>query len=216
MTERLVIVGGGGFAREALDVVEALEDARPGSYEVVGVVDDAPSPAARGLLAERGVQIVGTIADWLADALPVAHDVYVVAIGSPGARHDIAARADAAGRRATTLVHPSATIGSRTVLGAGTIVCAGAALSTNVVVGRHGHVNPNATIGHDAVLGDAVSVNPAATVSGAVRVGDASLLGAASVVLQGLTVGAGALVGAAACVTRDVDAGAVVMGVPAR
>ena len=216
MTTRLLVLGAGGFARETLDVVEALETARPGSFTVVGVLDDAPSQQARSLLGDRGVQVVGSVESFLAGALDTEHDAFVIAVGHPEARLNIAKNAPAGAVPSIPLVHPTASLGSAVTLGDGTVVCAGAVLSTNVTVGRHGHVNPHATIGHDAQLGTAVSVNPAAVVSGAVIVGDAVLLGAASVVLQGLTIGAGSVVGASACVTKDVAEGATVMGVPAR
>lgn len=216
MIDRLLVIGAGGFARETLDVVAAVEASDPGALQVVGVLDDAPSDEAVSLLADRGVAVVGTVRAFLEGTLTVEHDAYVIAIGHPGARSAIAAAAPMGSRASRALVHPTASVGSSTVLGVGTVVCAGAVLSTNVEVGPHGHVNPHATIGHDVRLGTAVSVNPAAVVSGSVVVEDGVLLGAGSVVLQGLSIGARAVVGAAACVTKDVPAGVTVVGVPAR
>lgn len=215
MSTRLIVIGAGGFARETLDVLDAVERRTPGAFEVLGVFDDRPSAASRQILARRGVHVIGTIGDLLEGKVGEV-DAYVIAIGDPAARLDIAARVRDDIRPAPALVHPLASIGTDTVLEPGVIVCAGAVVSANVTLGRHTHVNPNATIGHDAVLGWGVSVNPAAVVSGSVVVGDGVLLGAASVVLQGLTVGARAVVGAAACVTRDVLPGSTVVGVPAR
>lgn len=215
MSMRLVVIGAGGFARETLDVLDALEKSDPGGFEVLGVLDDRPSADSRRILAHRGVRVIGTIGDLIEGTVGKV-DAYVVAIGDPTARLNIAARVPRDVEPAPALVHPLASLGTDTVVEPGVVVCAGAVVSANVTLGGHTHVNPNATIGHDAKLGRAVSVNPAAVVSGSVVVGDGVLLGAASVVLQGVTVGAGAVVGAAACVTRDVLPGSTVMGVPAR
>ncbi|QCU79298.1 acetyltransferase [Citricoccus sp. SGAir0253] len=209
----MVIVGAGGFGREAADVVEAVNSAAGTPlWELSGFYDDAPAEKNLTRLRQRGLAYLGPIPqEW--DGTDIS---FVIGIGSPAVREILAARLERLGWEPAVLVHPAAVVGSRSLLGAGSVVCGGVQVSTNVQLGRHVHLNPNATIGHDAVLEDFVSVNPAVTVSGEVRVRTGTLLGAGSVVLQGLEVGPGALVGAAACVVRDVPADATVKGVPAR
>lgn len=211
--ERIVVLGAGGFGREALDVIEAINSVTP-RWDVVGVIDDAPAAVQLDRLATRGVPWLGALDTFLdSSSEPVW---FTVAIGSPAARQRLHARIEGAGHRPATLVHPAAHVGSLVSLAPGTIICGGAHISTNVTIGVGGHVNPNATIGHDSTLHDWVSINPAAVVSGEVTIGATSLVGAGAVILQGLLVGEGALIGAAACVTRSVEPGRTVKGVPAR
>lgn len=211
---QLVVVGAGGFGREVIDVVDAINAAAPTLvWDLVGVVDDAPSDANLERLEKRGTSYLGTVDLHLTEPSP-AH--YVVGIGSPRVRRTIAERFDGAGRTAATLVHPAATTGFDVRIGGGTVICAGVRLTTNISVGRHVHLNPNVTVGHDSELLDFVSMNPASSASGDCVIEEGVLIGVGAVILNGLTVGTESTVGGGACVVKDVPSRATVKGVPAR
>ena len=212
--QALVVVGAGGFGREVIDVVDAINGAAPApEWELCGVADDMPSRANLERLSRRGAAYLGTVEELLSRAEP-AH--YVIGIGSPDVRRSIAERFDQAGWSAATLIHPSATWGFDVRVGEGSVICAGVRLTTNIGLGRHVHLNPNVTVGHDTELGDFVSMNPARSVSGDCTIEDDVLIGVGAVVLNQLRVCAGAVVGGNACVVKDVLPGATVKGVPAR
>jgi sugar O-acyltransferase (sialic acid O-acetyltransferase NeuD family) len=182
-------------------------------FELVGVIDDGPSPISLKRLAERRVHWIGTVDEWLSNP---GGECYLIAIGNPATRAQIHSKLRTKGTRAALAVHPHATVGSMSRIGEGTIICSGAEISTNVSLGKHVHINPNATIGHDVSIDDCSSINPASIISGDVRIGHQALVGAGAVVLQGRHLGNGCVVGAASCVTHDVAAGITVKGVPAR
>lgn len=210
----LVVVGAGGFGREVLDIVDAVNavcDAP--QFDLLGVVDDGPSATNLKLLERRAVPYLGTVQELTARPMPVS---FVIGIAHPGHRRTIDARLTTAGHQAVNLQHPAASLGSAVSLGPGSIICAGARLTTNIALGRHVHVHVNATIGHDSALGDYASVYPQSAVSGNCSLANGTTIGANATVLQGLKVGVGAFVGAGAVVVTNVPRGAVVKGVPAR
>lgn len=211
MAEPLVVVGAGGFGRETLDVVEAMNrvGAHP-RWDVIGVADDSPSEVNLARLARRAIDYLGPVASLERRA------VVALGVGSPFARAALDAELSGQGFDFATLVHPAAVIGSQVSLCEGAVICAGASLGTNVSLGRQVHLNPHAVIGHDTHVGDFVSVNPNATVSGECAVEAGALIGAGSVIVQGLRIGADAVVGASACVVTDVAPRTTVVGVPAR
>ena len=216
----IVVVGAGGFGREVVDVIEAMNAAHvhdgSGSarWQLVGVLDDSITETNRGRLEERSIPHLGSVEEFLAAG---DRDItYVVGIGAPLVRRRVAERFDAAGHSAATLVHPSVTMGALVSIGAGSVLCAGVRITTNVSIGRHVHINLNATVGHDTAIGDFVSINPLASISGDCVLESDVLVGVGGIVLNGLRVGQGATIGGAACAVRDVADATTVVGVPAR
>lgn len=205
--EDLVIVGAGGFGRETLDVVRAINDKEP-TWRFLGFLDDNLSPANADRLSALGTPHLGGLAaapDGAAVAVAVGDPaIRQAVVGALGGRHPFPA-----------LVHPTTIRGSELRHGVGLIVLGGVSLGTNVSMGDHVHLNAHAVVGHDVRLHDFVSVNPNATVSGECSVGSLTLLGAASTVLQGLAVGSEVTLGAAACLTKDAPDRATLVGVPA-
>lgn len=206
----LVVVGAGGFGRETIDVIFAINKVTP-TFDLLGVLDDSPSDLNRSRLDSIDVPLLGNI-----DELEEMGCQATIGIGSPKTRQAIASRLDGYGISSPALIHPTAVIGSAFQASPGLVVCAGASIGTNVVMGRHVHLNPHAVIGHDTTVEDFVSLNPNAMVSGDCLIGAGTLLGAASVVLEGRTLPPETTVGAAACVVNPGRPGETVVGVPAK
>lgn len=209
MTGSLVVLGGGGCAREVLDVVDAVNDVQP-TWAVAGILDDGSPDVER--LAAFGVGHLGPID--LATERAVTSAV-VFGIGEPRVRARIAP--SLRGLEHPTLVHPSAVLSQRRVeLHGGVVLCAHVSVQNHVTVEPHVHVNQNVTIGHDVHIGSCSVVSPLVAISGNVHIGEAVLIGAGAAILPGVHIGERARVGAGAVVTRDVAAGDTVVGAPAR
>jgi sugar O-acyltransferase (sialic acid O-acetyltransferase NeuD family) len=213
----LVVVGAGGFGREVLDVVDAMNTAAATPvWSIAGVIDDRPTEANLSHLRTRGVAYLGTTSDLVEGNGADRPSHYVVGIGNPSVRRTIAERLGAAGLSAATVVHPSVTRGFDVEVEPGSVLCAGVRLTTHIRIGRHVHLNLNSTVGHDTTIGDFVSANPLSSISGDCVIEDEVLIGVSGVILNGIRVGRGSVVGGSACVVKDVAPGVVVKGIPAR
>ncbi len=198
MRLQVQVLGGGGHAKV---VVSTLEQA---GHEVVAVWDDDPARRGTRIL---GVKVAGTIAESPAD-VPT-----VIGIGDNRARARVAAAYE---RPWLSVVHPRAWVHSSATLGRGTVVFAGAIVQPEALLGAHVIVNTGASVDHDCRIADHVHLGPGVRLCGAVKLGEGALLGVGAVARPGAEVGAWATVGAGAVVIQPVDAGATVVGAPAR
>ncbi len=204
----LVVIGSGGFGREAARA--ALDGGHPGP--VLGFLDDDPALAGATVAGLPVLGPVAAIAD-LQDAL------VVVATGRPDAytsRARIVAALSLAPERFATVVHPGASLGRDAIVGPGTVVLAGVVATTGVRVGAHVALMPQVVLTHDVAVSSFATLATAVNLAGGVRIGCGAYLGAGTMVRQGLTVGAWAMTGMGALVLRDVPAERLWYGTPAR
>ncbi len=211
MSTELILAGAGGFARETVELVRAV-NAADDRWDLLGLVDDSSGLAGTDV---AGCRVLGSLQ--LLGERPEASVVLCIANpGSPDVRSRIESRLALDPERYAVLVHPSAVVAGSVTLGAGTVVHATVVMTADVAVGRHVAIMPAVVLTHDVVVGDHVTFGSGVLVSGGVRIGGSAYIGAGSVIREGLRVGSGAVVGAGAVVTRAVPDGEVWVGNPAR
>jgi sugar O-acyltransferase (sialic acid O-acetyltransferase NeuD family) len=210
--KRIAIIGAGGFAREVSWLVEEISAANPprDGYFVAGFLVSDTS-----LLGPHDSPILGDFS-WL-ETNEV--DALALGVGNPALRLRLAGELKQRFPRATwpALVHPAVRWQRHTMMvGEGVIICAGNIATVNVTFEPYCMVNLSCTIGHEALIGRGSVLNPTVNISGGVKLGHGVLVGTGAQILQYVKVGNGATVGAGALVNKDVQAGASVVGVPAK
>lgn len=200
---KLAILGAGGLGSEVVEI------ARAAGWGDFAFFDDTPNLLGRTV---SGVVCEGTLGDFLASEL----SDFVIAIGNNRARCDWGRRLREAGKKATVLVHPSAVVSPRALLGEGTIVAPLVFIGPNVRIGMDVIVNVGASVGHDAVLGDAVQLCPGVRASGWTVLEEGVFVGSNAVIAPSVSVHSWAKVVAASFVAREVVENSLVMGIPAR
>lgn len=209
MTQRLVLVGAGGHARDTFDVVEAVNERCPGTWELLGFVSEVAADHGRSY---RGIDVLGGF-EWFAGRRDVA---VAIAVGDPAVRQRLAASAAGLGLSFASLVHPAAVVSRHAAVGAGVIAAAGAIVTSSAAIGDHVILNLGCTVAHDAALGDFATLAPGVHVNGHARLGEGCDVGAGAVVLPKVEIGAWSVVGAGAVVTKNLPARVTAVGVPAR
>jgi acetyltransferase EpsM len=202
-TRPLLILGARSFAREVADLVGDVPQ-----LELAGFVENTD----RTRCSEP---IDGLPVHWVDDIAGLAATHWCVCAFGSNRRIDFIRRAEAMGFRFATVIHPTARVSRRSVVGAGGIVSPGVQIAAHTVIGRHALINRGALLGHDIVAGECISVGPGANVGGACRIESGCYIGMGSTVIERLSIGAGSVVAAGAVVIRDVPPHVMVAGVPA-
>jgi acetyltransferase EpsM len=197
---RLVFIGGGGFAKEVLEIAEL------GGHEIVGYVADAEGVLDRPYWGEKEA-LAGRRSEF---------DAVCIAFGatdrkSVQSRQRLVEWVAGNGYGCEPLVSPHAVRSKGVEIGPGTIVAHGVVISVDARIGAFSILNSSAIIGHDAVIGDNVTIAPAAFIGGRTEVGSGTLVGPGAMVLQSLRIGSEVIVGTGASVVRSVPDGSTVM-----
>jgi sugar O-acyltransferase (sialic acid O-acetyltransferase NeuD family) len=210
--KKLVIVGAGGAASEAVWVARRASTVGQADYEILGFCDDNPTRIGE---AFDGLEVLGTSAQ-IARNLAGRAVHFHCAIGSNRARQRLVALFEEAGLIPEALVDPSAIVAPSASVGAGTFIGPLSIVAPHARIGRHVLINTHVGVGHHAIIEDFVQLCPGVRVSGGCKVDTGAFLGSNAVVHPGLTIGEGAVIGASSFVIRSVKPRFSMMGVPAR
>lgn len=199
MSEKVILIGGGGHAKVVMDIVEACGD------RVVGVLDDGLAVGAQ----VQGVPVLGGVAD----AVNFADCRFLIAIGNNEVRYRLAGNLELPWY---TAVHPTAVVSPNAQIGEGSVVMPKAVINAGAWIGRHCIINTAAVVEHDNRIAACGHVSCGAVLTGTVYVGETVLIGAGAIVRNNVTICAGSVIGAGAVVTTDITEKGTYVGIPAR
>lgn len=169
MKEKIILIGGGGHCRSAIDVIE-LE----GRYEILGIIDIKENIGKKVL----GYKVIGCDDD-LKTIFQTCKNA-VVAIGqikTNDLRVKLFEKLKNIGFNLPTVISPLAYVSKHSSVGEGSIVMHHSLINANAKVGKNCIINTKALIEHDCVVEDNCHISTGAILNGGVVVKKNSFYG---------------------------------------
>lgn len=116
----------------------------------------------------------------------------------------------------SSLIHPSAQIGSHIKMGEGTIIAPSVVLASHVEIQDFCIINRSSSIGHDTILEKYCTIGPGVHIGGNSVLREQVKIGIGATIINQIQIGHNATIGAGAVVVSDIKNGVLAMGVPAR
>lgn len=194
MSNRIVVIGGGGHAKVLISILKLLP------YSVVGYLDVHDNGPILGVPYLGGDEKAKQIRE---DDQTKTAALGIGTVGLGHSREAVKRRFDALRFQFPAIIAPSAIVDKDARVESGTVVFPGAVINAGARLGIACIVNSNSTVEHDCQIGNFVHIAPGATLSGDVRVGDYTLIGVGAVVVQGCSVGPDCIIGGGAVVANS-------------
>lgn len=171
-----------GGRSTALEIAETIGLSHPG-HTVVHVVGNEEDDSA-----DNHVRLADLQSIWQ-PANRESQYPYILSMANHQIRVAKRENAEALGLKATTVIHPDATLMPSASIAPGCYIAAGARISSQAKIGPHSVINYNVIFGHDSCSGIDLVINPGASIGGNVAIGQRVLIGANSFIFQGTSIG---------------------------
>lgn len=209
-TNKVVILGAGGFARETLWVFREANEEK-NEWEVLGFIDEKKENHGKIIC---DLPILGGF-EWFDNNN--WNDLYVInAVGTPRTKKKVIEKAVKRKLKFCSITHPSVRMSKYIEIGKGTIITSGNILTTQIKIGNHVILNLDCTVGHDSIIEDYCTIAPGVHISGNVHLEKGVDFGTGAVTVQGITIGAWSIIGAGAAVVSDIPSNVTAVGIPAK
>ena len=201
---RLIIIGASGHGKVVADI------AKLNGYTNIAFLDDDSTKKECA-----GYPVSGAEKDAYGGNNELKSDFFV-AIGNSKIRERIQQALEEAGLNVITLIHPSAVVAEDISIGSGTVLMAGTVVNPGTSIDKGCIINTGATVDHDNVINDYVHVSVGAHLAGTVELGKHVWVGAGTVISNNIAVISDTVIGAGAVVIDNIKLAGTYIGVPAK
>jgi len=209
MTEKIILIGGGGHCE---DIIETLRLNK--IYDPIGILDLQEKIGNKIL----GVPIIGHDIDMEKIRQQNVNHCFIAvgAVGKPLIRVRLYKSAKNLNFSFPNIIHPSALLASSAIMGDGNYIGPNTVVHASVKIGNCTIINSGSIIEHHCEIGNFVHIAPGVTLSGGVVVGDKTHIGTGACSIQYVKIGENTTIGVGSVVVKHIESNVVAFGNPCR
>lgn len=181
MSNKCVVVGAQGHARQVIDLIEE------NGYEIIGCI---AADEVVGTKVYNDVRVVGNDNDltlYKQSGVKYAF-VGVGALGNNALREKIFSNLIEIGFSIPPLIAGKTSISRPVKFGEGVVVLNGAIIGPNVIIGNNTIINQGVNISHDTIIGSHSNITPGCMIAGTCKIGDRVTLGMGATIYAGVSI----------------------------
>lgn len=205
-TKNIILIGGGGHCKSAIDVIESTD------YNILGILDVADKIGDK-ILSTSIIGVDSEIEKYLDQA------EFIITVGfitDPNIRVKLFQLVKDKGGKLATIIASTAHVSKYANVGEGSIIMHNAVVNAGATIGYNCIINTFANIEHDAIIGNHTHISTGAIINGDCEIGDTTFIGSQSVLSQGIKIAPSTIVSAASFVHKNVINSGIYAGNPAR
>jgi sugar O-acyltransferase (sialic acid O-acetyltransferase NeuD family) len=171
--EDIVLIGGGGHCKSAIDVIE-----QEAKYNIAGIVDNTKILGSEIF----NYKVIGN--DYDLSNLSKKYKNALITLGqikSANQRIKLYELAEQAGFSLPTIISPYSYVSKHSSIGSGTIVMHGVVINADVKVGVNCIINSKSLVEHDCNISDHCHISTSVTLNGGTQIEQKCFIGSKSV-----------------------------------
>jgi len=204
--ETIILVGGGGYCKECIDVIEAEN-----KYKIAGIVD-LDSNVGKKVM---GYSIISN--DEGSVALIKDYKNFLITVGqikNNRIRAEKFYELKKNGAFFPVIISPSAQVSRNSFIGEGTILKQNVVICSDVKIGKNCIINIGALVAHESSIGDNTHVSSNVSINGQCKVGGGVFIGSGSVLFNNIEVCSDVIIGAGSVVFKSIKEPGTYIGNP--
>lgn len=200
----IIILGDGGHSKVIQDIIHWNKD-----YEIIAILDDKYE------LINKKNNVIYAPLLYLNKIISTDTKI-IVAIGNNITRKMIYTQLNIRRDQYLTVIHPSAVVSPKAIIGDGTVVMPSVCINANATIGDQCIINTGAIVEHDTKVDNFSHISPNATLTANISVGEGVHVGASTTVIPGIDIGSWSVIGAGSSVIRPIPPFSTAVGCPTR